>query len=79
MSTNSNQIVFDRNYITSHEITQMLGISRAGFLYGRRSKKISAEPIIVNNGRLLVWERTPLILAELRIWKESIDSRKVAA
>lgn len=77
MSTTLNQTQFDEQYITSAEITKDLGISRAGFLYGRRNGKLP-EPIIANEGRLLMWPRTPEILAMVADWKEAITSRKFA-
>lgn len=70
------QADFDRQYITSSEIMKMLGISRAGFLYGRRSGKLP-EPIMVNEGRLMVWERDA-VQEKLATWKKAIDDRKAA-
>lgn len=75
MSLATSQAQFDNNYITAAEITKKLGISRAGFLYGRRSGKLG-EPIVASEGRLLMWERTPEILAAIDEWKEAITSRK---
>ena len=77
MSTNRSQSVFDNKYITAAEITKELGISRAGFLYGRRRGQLP-EPIVASEGHLLMWERTPEILAMIADWKEAINSRKVA-
>lgn len=77
MSTNSQQI-FQKRYITAAEITKELGISRAGFLYGRRAGKLPTEPIVANEGRLLMWERTPELLAAVAAWKEAINARKIA-
>lgn len=77
MSTNINQQEFNRTYISAAEITKELGISRAGFLYGRRSGKLP-EPIVANEGHLVMWPRTPEILAMVASWKEAIDSRKAA-
>jgi len=71
------QMDFDARYITAAEITKELGISRAGFLYGRRAGKLP-EPIVTAEGRLMMWERTPEILAMVAEWKQAIDSRKVA-
>lgn len=77
MSTPTSQIVFDKQYITAAEITRELGISRAGFLYGRR-RGMLPEPIVVSEGRLVMWERTPTLLATIAKWKEAITARKVA-
>jgi hypothetical protein len=73
----SSQSKFDKRYITAAEITKELGISRAGFLYGRRHGKLP-EPVIASEGRLMMWERTPEILACIASWKEAIASRKAA-
>ncbi len=67
---------FDKTYVTASEIMSQLGISRAGFLYGRRAGKLP-EPIVVNDGRLLIWERARIEL-HLSAWKLSLNSRKQA-
>ena len=77
MSQHFGQIQFDKQYITAAEITKDLGISRAGFLYGRRSGKLP-NPIIASEGHLVMWERTPELLAQVAAWKEAINSRKAA-
>lgn len=77
MSENLSQIHFNEQYITAAEITKELGISRAGFLYGRRSGKLP-EPIIASEGHLVMWPRTAELLAKIASWKEAIDSRKAA-
>lgn len=77
MQNNSCQHKFDTKYITAAEITKELGISRAGFLYGRRSGKLP-DPIVASEGRLLMWERTPEVLAMVANWKEAITARKSA-
>lgn len=63
---------FTEKYITSSEIMDYLCISRAGFLYGRRSGKIKAAPIIINDGRLLIWERK-LVEEDLHVWKTALN------
>ena len=78
MVTLSSQRSFDKQYITAAEITKDLGISRAGFLYGRRHGKLGAEPVVTAGGRLIMWERTPQLLAAIAVWKEAINSRKAA-
>jgi hypothetical protein len=77
MQVSNQQIDFQQRYITAAEITKELGITRAGFLYGRRVGKLP-EPIIASEGRLVMWERTPEILAMIAEWKKAIDSRKAA-
>lgn len=77
MSNISHQRDFNNRYITAAEITKELGITRAGFFYGRRSGKLP-EPIIANEGRLVMWERTPEILAMVASWKDAITARKLA-
>ena len=78
MVTLSSQRTFDKQYITAAEITKELGISRAGFLYGRRHGKLGAEPVITAGGRLVMWERTTELTTAIAFWKEAITSRKVA-
>ena len=77
MSNVSCQVKFDKQYITAAEITKELGISRAGFLYGRTHGKLP-EPVVASEGRLMMWERKPDILAAIATWKEAITSRKAA-
>lgn len=67
---------FDSEYITASEAMQFLGISRAGFLYGRRVGKLP-KPIVLNDGRLFMWKRAEA-LGPLQLWKQAIDARKVA-
>lgn len=67
---------FDSEYITASEAMAYLGISRAGFLYGRRTGKLP-EPIVLNDGRLFMWKRAEATVP-LQNWKQAIDSRKVA-
>ena len=75
---NQNSKDFQEKYITSSEIMSFLGISRAGFLYGRRSGKIKQQPIVVNDGRLFIWERAT-VQADVAAWKLEITERKLAA
>lgn len=67
---------FDSEYITASEAMQFLGISRPGFLYGRRTGKLP-EPIVLNGGRLFVWKRAEAA-APLQAWKSAIEARKSA-
>ena len=67
---------FDSEYMTASEAMQFLGISRAGFLYGRRVGKLPT-PIVLNEGRLFMWKRAEA-MGPLQIWKQAIDARKVA-
>lgn len=76
MSNNqSAQEQFNQRYITASEIMETLGISRAGFLYARRSERLPEAPICVNHGRLLIWLRSE-VEPILTIWKEELDARK---
>lgn len=77
MLTSVQQENFEARYITAAEITKELGISRAGFLYGRRAGKLPG-PIVIAEGRVMMWERTPEILAMVADWKQAIESRKAA-
>lgn len=67
---------FDQEYMTSSEAMHFLGISRAGFLYGRRAQKLP-DPIVLNDGRLLIWKRQEVV-PMLHQWKAAMDARKVA-
>ena len=67
-ATLSDQQAFNEEYMTSTEAMQLLGISRAGFLYGRRSGKLP-EPISLNEGRLIVWKRGE-VMGPLLAWKQ---------
>lgn len=67
---------FDLDFVTASEIMKGLGISRAGFLYGRRSGKLPTA-IVVNDGRLFIWKRKE-VEEPLRQWKHEIDLRKAA-
>ena len=70
------QQVFDSQYVTASEIMKFLGISRAGFLYARRSGKLP-DPIVLNDGRVVMWKRDQ-VNTILQSWKETIEARKVA-
>jgi hypothetical protein len=70
------QTQFDRDFVTSSEIMKDLGISRAGFLYGRRSGKLP-NAIVVNDGRLFIWRRKE-VSEPVRQWKYEIEARKAA-
>jgi hypothetical protein len=50
------QVRFDKAYITASEIMRELDIQRSSFLHLRRSGKLP-DPIVVNEGRLFIWER----------------------
>lgn len=47
---------FDQQYITSTEICKTLLIARSMLLHARLQKKIP-EPIVVNDGQIMLWER----------------------
>jgi hypothetical protein len=65
---------FNATYITSAQIIKELKISRAAFLYARRSGKLPGE-IVVNDGRLYLWEKEQ-IQAYLDAWKIILDARR---
>ena len=54
-----------------------LGITRAAFLYGRRSGKIKAQPVSTNPSDSFVWERA-LVVGDLFAWKQAIVQRQDA-
>ena len=68
------QELFDKQYITASEMMKYLNISRAGFLYGRRSGKVPPA-ISLNEGRLFVWEREK-VQPLLDVWKASVVLHK---
>jgi hypothetical protein len=77
MSSNQKKIKehFQSVYITSSEITERMGITRAGFLYARQRGKIPEAPIVVCNGRIFIWLRSE-IEPIIKAWKQEIDNRK---
>lgn len=70
------QIHFDDTYITSAQIMRDLKISRSALLYARK-RGLLPNPIIVNDGRILIWEKVH-IQANLDAWKTMLDIRKGA-
>lgn len=71
---NEAQLHFDQKYITASEVMRIIDITRATLLYARRSGKLPT-PIVVNEGRLLIWERDK-ILPYLNEWKQAIDFKR---
>jgi hypothetical protein len=68
------QAIFDSTYITAHQIMSDLEISRPALLYARRSGKLP-DPIILNDGRLYIWELKD-IQVTLNEWKEALNTRR---
>ncbi len=61
-------------YITSAEIQQDLGITRAAILYARRTGKLP-EAIEVQPGTLFIWERKT-VEPYLSAWKTILNARR---
>lgn len=74
MEQNEQQQEFDAKYITATEVMQRLNISRTALLYARRSNKLP-QPIVVNDGRVFIWERQ-VIQSYLDSWKMILDARR---
>ena len=66
------QIKFDRDYITSSEVMQKLGLSRAALFYARRAGRLP-DAIVVNSGQLIIWERE-----KIKPYIDNMLSRKAA-
>lgn len=68
------QLYFEQTYITAAQIIRELGISRSALLYARR-RGLLPDPIIINDGRIYIWEREH-IQENLDAWKRMLDIRK---
>lgn len=68
------QTHFDQTYITSAEIMRDLNIARSTLLHARR-RGMLPDPIIINDGRIYLWERKH-IQANLDAWKLTLTCRK---
>lgn len=71
---NPAQLEFDRKYITASEIMKRLGLTRPVLSYARSTNKLPT-PIILNEGRLFVWERDT-IEPILQAWQASLNLRR---
>lgn len=67
---------FDRKYITSSEITSVLGISRSSLMEARKKGKLPGAIYLQRN--LYIWERA-VVGAYLQAWKTIIEARKATA
>ncbi len=68
------QEAFDKTYITAAQIMKDLGLTRGGLLYARKSGKLP-DPIVVNDGRLLIWERST-VSQYLDAWNTILKARR---
>ena len=68
------QETFDNKYITSTEIIRELKINRTTLLFARRTGKLP-EPIVVNDGRLYIWERAS-IQEYLSAWRVMLNAKR---
>jgi hypothetical protein len=69
------QIEFDSKYITAAEIIKTLNITRSNLLYARKTGKLPVDPIILNEGRLFIWERQK-VQHYLDAWHIILDARR---
>lgn len=74
MAAQSAQEEFDAIYITSSEICKRLRITRATIVQGRR-RGLLPDPIVVNDGQLLVWKRAEIMLY-LDAWNINLRARR---
>lgn len=65
---------FDDIYMTSQEIQEELGISRATVVSGRK-RGMLPEPILVRGVRIFIWERE-VVTPFIRAWKVALASRR---
>ncbi|MDH5573327.1 MAG: hypothetical protein OEY89_16310 [Gammaproteobacteria bacterium] len=67
------QSIFDRDYITSSEICETMGVARSSIVYARRVK-ILPEPIKVKGTRAFLWHRKTTELY-LNAWRMQLDRK----
>jgi hypothetical protein len=68
------QALFEATYVTASQIMRELGISRSALLYARK-RGVLPDPIIINEGRLYIWQRKD-VQANINAWKRMLDIRK---
>ena len=71
------QEAFDLYYISSAEIVQRLGVTRATVLKARRDGRLP-EPIRINGSQLFIWERSE-VEPYLDKWEKLIQARRELA
>lgn len=69
------QLEFDKKYITANQLMNDVNVSRAGLQYARRSGKIPSPAIVVNEGRLLIWERE-IVQPYIDAWKAKLIAQR---
>jgi len=67
------QKIFDRDYITSSEICETMGVARSSIVYARRVK-ILPEPIKVKGTRAFLWHRRTTEVY-LNAWRMQLDRK----
>ena len=65
--------IFDRDYITSSEICETMGVARSSIVYARRVK-ILPEPIKVKGTRAFLWHRRTTEVY-LNAWRMQLDRK----
>jgi len=65
---------FDEKYITGPEIMRELNLTRHALHYARHTGKLP-HSIVLNEGRLFIWERSQ-IQPYLDAWKIVLDARR---
>ena len=71
--SNAAQKTFDDRYITSSEISKVLGISRAAVSQGI-GRGLLPNPISINNGQLVIFERDA-VKPYLEFWSQNVGKR----
>jgi len=69
----THQSTFEKNYITSIEIGQILSVPRATIAFGKNNGKLP-NPIEIA-GKITIWERES-IMPFITSWKESLEKRR---
>lgn len=69
------QTRFDGKYITSTQIMKDLNVSRTALLNARK-RGLLPDPVVVNDGQLYLWERTPLLNTNIEAWKLMLGLRR---
>jgi len=69
------QQYFDTKYITAAQIMRLMKVTRAGLLYARRAGIIPEASVVINDGRLHIWERD-IVQPYLNKWQHNMTARQ---
>lgn len=71
---NPEQRDFDKKYITSNEITEILGVNRSAVFYARNRGQLP-NPVIVHGTGTFIWNRAET-WPYIERWAQSLASRR---